>query len=296
MTLLTANVVCVILAVIDATMRAWRLQWLLSGVGTRLGYRDAVTANSVGEALGAVTPLRFGGTPAQLATLTRMNVPVARGIAVAGVEAVVYYPMIVAVAIVIASSYGGEWWRLAGPRLLVHLRDAGPWVAAVLVASVLAWWIFRGRIARTEQILREEIRRALSDVRRMPRWPVIANLPADLALIGSRVAILPVLASTVAHGPPLGVTIFASFVLLYGQLVLPTPSGVGAVELGFLSGAAGQLGPEAATLLLLWRFYTTGTGIVLAIVLGLPRYGVMPAVRRFRKRTVSREKHGKSGE
>ncbi len=54
-----------------------------------------------------------------------------------------------------------------------------------------------------------------------------------------------------------------SFALLYSQLLLPTPSGAGAVELGFLGGAAGDLGDRAGWLLLAWRFYTNGAGVVL---------------------------------
>jgi uncharacterized membrane protein YbhN (UPF0104 family) len=77
-----------------------------------------------------------------------------------------------------------------------------------------------------------------------------------------------------------------SFALLYSQLVLPTPSGAGVVELGFLGGAAGDLGDHQAWLLLAWRFYTNGLGVLLGIWLAAHIYG-WPALRKLaRQRTT----------
>jgi len=70
-----------------------------------------------------------------------------------------------------------------------------------------------------------------------------------------RTAILPVLAA--GHAGSLASLILGSFALLYGQLLLPTPAGVGAVELGFVGGFAGTLSAAAvAALLVAWRVYT----------------------------------------
>ena len=74
---------------------------------------------------------------------------------------------------------------------------------------------------------------------------------------------LPVLALTLPEHPPFGVMLVGSFVLLYAQLVLPTPAGAGAVDLGFLGGMAGDLGADETGLLLAWRFWTVGAGILL---------------------------------
>jgi uncharacterized membrane protein YbhN (UPF0104 family) len=94
------------------------------------------------------------------------------------------------------------------------------------------------------------------------------------------VAILPVLALTLPNPPSLGPLAVGSFALLYSQLVLPTPSGAGAVELGFLGGAAGDLGGSEGWLLLLWRFYTNGIGVILGVALASRIYG-WPALRRL---------------
>jgi uncharacterized membrane protein YbhN (UPF0104 family) len=72
---------------------------------------------------------------------------------------------------------------------------------------------------------------------------------------------------------------FGSFVLLYSQLVLPTPAGAGAVDLGFLSGMAGDLGAGNAALLIAWRFYTVGAGTLLGLGLAAHYFGVRPALQ-----------------
>ena len=89
----------------------------------------------------------------------------------------------------------------------------------------------------------------------MPRWPLVASIPLSLVNLITRVAILPVLALALDNPPAMGPMILGSFALLYSQLVLPTPSGAGAVELGFLGGAAGDLGDGQAWLLLAWRLF-----------------------------------------
>jgi uncharacterized membrane protein YbhN (UPF0104 family) len=83
--------------------------------------------------------------------------------------------------------------------------------------------------------------------------------------------------------------LLGSFALLYSQLVLPTPSGAGAVELGFLGGAAGDMGEHQGWLLLAWRFYTNGIGVVIGIWLAAQIYG-WPALRKLvRQGTELRE-------
>ncbi|MBA2626785.1 MAG: hypothetical protein H0U85_02160 [Gemmatimonadales bacterium] len=78
-----------------------------------------------------------------------------------------------------------------------------------------------------------------------------------------------------------------SFALLYVQLLLPTPSGAGAVELGFLGGAAGELGKGEGALLVAWRFYTNGVGLILGAWLAIRTYG-WPAIRRAISRAAER--------
>ncbi|HEY9015485.1 MAG TPA: hypothetical protein VIM84_10535, partial [Gemmatimonadales bacterium] len=149
----------------------------------------------------------------------------------------------------------------------------------VAVVSLIAW-VYARRVASPISRLRRPVRRALVYWRRMPRWPLIASVPMSLTNILTRVAILPVLALTLDHPPELGPMMVGSFALLYSQLLLPTPSGAGAVELGFLGGAAGDLGNDQGWLLLAWRFYTNGLGVLLGVWLAAQIYG-WPALRKL---------------
>ena len=114
-------------------------------------------------------------------------------------------------------------------------------------------------------------------------WPLVASLPLSFLNVATRTAILPVLALTLPSPPEMGPMFLGSFALLYSQLVLPTPSGAGAVELGFLGGAAGDLGERAGWLLLAWRFYTNGVGVLLGVGFAAHTYG-WPALRRLARR------------
>ena len=66
-----------------------------------------------------------------------------------------------------------------------------------------------------------------------PSTSVLFRSSLTLVNLGARVAILPVLVSTLPDPPPLGAVTMASFALLYSQLILPTPSGAGAVAVAF---------------------------------------------------------------
>ena len=123
----------------------------------------------------------------------------------------------------------------------------------------------------------------------MPRWLFIANAPLTLLNVGARVALLPVPALSLTNPPPLSATIVGSFALLYSQVILPTPAGVGAVELGFLGGAAGDLGAEEAGLLLLWRLYSTVLGVGVGAVLTIVRYRGHVIPRAWRRARTPRD-------
>jgi uncharacterized membrane protein YbhN (UPF0104 family) len=100
----------------------------------------------------------------------------------------------------------------------------------------------------------------------------VVNVPITLVNIAARVAILPLLAQALDQPPPLAATVVGSFALLYAQAVIPTPAGAGAVELGFLGGAAGNLGAAETQLLVVWRLYTTVLGTVAGLALGAWRF------------------------
>ena len=154
--------------------------------------------------------------------------------------------------------------------------------------SLVLWWYATRVASPAVRHVRRPVRRAMVYWRRMPRWPLVASMPLSFLNLATRVAILPVLALTLPNPPELGPMLVGSFALLYSQLILPTPSGAGAVELGFLGGAAGDLGSGAGWLLLAWRFYTNGVGVLLGVGLAAHTYG-WPALRRLARRWSDRD-------
>jgi uncharacterized membrane protein YbhN (UPF0104 family) len=281
--LLDATLVCIALVIVDLVVRAWRIQWIVQGLGHRIGFWDSFVLNAYGDAACALTPLRIGGEPARLAGMLRSRVPAAAAFVAISLEVLAAWPVILLVAGWLIWRYAPAWWDTAGTRLVEAAAGAWPWVLLVAVVSVATWKYARRVASPAVRHVRRPVRRALVYWRRMPVWPLVASLPLSFLNLATRVAILPVLALTLPAPPDVGPMLVGSFALLYSQLLLPTPSGAGAVELGFLGGAAGDLGARAGWLLLAWRFYTNGVGVVLGIGLAAHAYG-WPALRRLARR------------
>lgn len=283
MSLLEATLLCIALVLIDLLVRAWRIQWIVQGLGHRIGFWDTFVLNAYGDAACALTPLRLGGEPARLAGMLRSRVPATAAFVAISLEVLAAWPVILVAAGWLVWRYAPAWWSSAGPQLATAAQGAWPWVLLVTLLSVAAWWYARRIASPAVRHVRRPVRRALVYWRRMPLWPLVASLPLTFLNLATRVAILPVLALTLPSPPEIGPLLVGSFGLLYSQLVLPTPSGAGAVELGFLGGAAGDLGGRAGWLLLVWRFYTNGVGVVLGVGLAAHAYG-WPALRRLARR------------
>ncbi len=268
-----AHLLCLALVAVDFIARAWRIQWIVEALGHRLSFKDSFVLNAFGDAACALTPLRLGGEPARLAGMLRYRVPAVAAFVAISIEVLAAWPVVIAAAGWLVWRYAPDWWATAGPRLGTAVVESWPWLAAVVVASVLAYLYARRIASPSAHQIRRPIRRVLVYWRRIPAGVLLATVPLSFLNLATRVAILPVLALTLPQPPPVGPTAVGSFALLYGQLVLPTPSGAGAVELGFLSGVAGELGPAEGWILLLWRFYTNGVGVLLGVVLAGRLYG-----------------------
>jgi uncharacterized membrane protein YbhN (UPF0104 family) len=278
-----AHLLCVALVAADLLARAWRIQWIVQGLGHRMSLWDSFVLNAFGDAACALTPLRIGGEPARLAGMLRTRVPATAAFVAISLEVLAAWPVILLAAGWLVWQYAPAWWLVAGPRLTTAAETAWPWVVMVVILSVLAWRAARRVASPAARQLRRPVRRALVYWRRMPRWPLVASIPLSFINLATRVAILPVLALTLPSPPAMGPLVLGSFALLYSQLVLPTPSGAGAVELGFLGGAAGDLGSGEGWLLLAWRVYTNGIGVLLGVGLAVRIYG-WPALRQLARR------------
>lgn len=290
MSLPQAHLICAVLVVVDIVARTWRFQWILRGMRFQVPFMEVLALNTVGDAASAVTPLRLGGEPARLAALTHARVPLSAGIVAAIVEVMVMWPLVIALAGWLALMYAPSWWRAAEPLLEERVSGVWVWVAGILAFVAVAWWAASRLSPRSSVVMQRGTRRAYAYYRRLSAWPLVASVPLTLASLAARVAILPVLSLTLASPPPIGPVIFASLILTYGQMALPTPSGAGLVEIGFMGGAAGDMGTRYGSILLVWRFYTTILLVALGILLGLRQYGAdaVTAILRGRARSSGR--------
>lgn len=268
-----AHLACAGLVAVDLLARALRIRWLLDGLGTPVRFRDAITLNAFGDAACAITPLRIGGEPARLAGMLRAGVPASAAFVAISLEVLAAWPVIIAVMLPLAWWFAPAWWSAAVPALGSAAGRAWPWLVVLGILCVAAWYAARRVAAPGPSRLGRPLRRVRVYWRRMPLWPLLASAPLTLLNLISRVGILVALAATLPQRESLGVLVIGSFMLLYAQLIVPTPSGAGVVDFGFLGGAAGPLGGEGTALLLAWRFYTSGAGLVLGAGLALAIYG-----------------------
>src|SRR3954469_17100677 len=147
MTALQAHLICIVLVAVDLLARAWRIQWIVQGLGHRLTVRDAFVLNAFGDAACALTPLRIGGEPARLAGMLRSRVPATAAFVAISLEVLAAWPVIIVAAGWLAGGYAPEGWLEAGPRLGAAAERAWRWVVAVAIVSLLAWRVARRVVA-----------------------------------------------------------------------------------------------------------------------------------------------------
>lgn len=291
LTTAVAHVLCLGLFTADHLLRAWRIQVFARGLGNRTRFIDAFTLNSASDATAALTPLKIGGEPVRFGGLINAGLNVSDTIALISVEAIVEWLTVIGIGGVLVFRWGGEWWRTQQRVLLPRLGHILPWVALIIGIGVLIWFAVRKFLPRISVHVGGTLRDSLRLARRTPAWAIALTIPLTALHVLARVAILPVVFATLADPPAHGTVFVGSFALLYGQNFLPTPSGAGAVELGFLDGAAGYVGPEAGALLVMWRFYTTLLPLMCGLVFGTAMY--VPALHRFARFVLLRRRRAR---
>ncbi len=273
LTVVQAHLLCLLLVVVDLVARGYRLRWYAGGLGRDLSAGDALQATAWGDAAAGLTPLRFGGEAAKFAGLLRGRMPAGLAVITLGLEAVITYPLVALVGCWLAWQFAPTWWVQVEPMIGDAIAAGWPWLIGVIAATLLAVWLG----VRWRRSLRQAVQQAPPSARELfrhaPVRPILLGATVSLYNILARTAVLPLLALTLPQHPPLGILLLGSFALLYSQLILPTPAGIGAVDLGFLAGIAGDLGTGAPQLLIAWRFYTVGVGVLLGVVLAVRTLG-----------------------
>jgi hypothetical protein len=139
MTPVEAHLICLSLVAADFLVRAWRIRWIMRGLGPRLRLKEALIINAFGDAANALTPLRLGGEPARLAGMLRCRVRVTAAFVGISLEALISRLVLAVATAWLVWQYAPEWWISAGPSLRAAARDAWPWVVVVLLAGAIIW-------------------------------------------------------------------------------------------------------------------------------------------------------------
>jgi len=264
-----AHVACIVLLGLDVGSRTVRLWLLLRGLRCDVPLVHVAASIGASDAAAAITPMRLGGGPTQIAVLARAGVPVARGASALGLEAVATYPAALLVGAWLAVRGGGSWRRAVAPLVPRAPARLTAIVALLLALSVLLLWgarrLRRRLPATTGAMARPNVREELVLMARLPPGIAVAAVALGAVHVVARVAMLPVLTRALPAPPPLDVAALGSYALIYGQLVAPTPSGAGLVEYLGARGVAGSFGTHAVWVLGWWRAYATFGG-VLALV------------------------------
>jgi uncharacterized membrane protein YbhN (UPF0104 family) len=274
-----AHIACATLVTIDLAARTWRVHLLARTVGHPVGSADALRVNLLADAGASLSPMRLAGEPARIAGLAAAGVPLRGSLALIACELATAWPTLLGIGVMMVAIAAPAWWSDTGARLAGRATAALPAVAVVAALSLVAW-------LATAPLRRAISRRAASmdaretrSVRRIPVRALALSALLSAVNITTRTAVLPVLALTLADPPSPAALWFGSFVLVYGQLVLPTPAGVGAVELGFLGGAAGA-GAGDVGLLLAWRWWTNGVPTLLGLAVAWQLRGRVAGILR----------------
>jgi uncharacterized membrane protein YbhN (UPF0104 family) len=285
---LTANLICVALVAIDYVARTIRMQCFALGVGARTKFFDIFALNAAGDAASALTPLRAGGEPVRFYGMMAARLSVSDSIAVFAVEGIIEWAVIVAIGGYVGWRFGSEWWQSVHLTLVPRLQHALPFISIIVVIGLLGWMVVHRLLPHVSAQVGGTMKSSLRLATRMPVWVIVVGFLLTAVRVLARVLVLVAVMATADVPPELGTVLVGSFALLYGQNFVPTPSGAGAVEVGFLGGAAGYTGSDADGLLVMWRFYTTLTGIILGLLFGIPHYGSAIRRRILYRRLVAR--------
>jgi len=244
------------LVLLDVLVRGERLRQLVPVPLLR-----AMAINTSGDALAAITPARVGGEPLRFVALQRSGASAATLLAAFATELLADTVWMVLGLLVLALAFARQaavlWQRIAHMVTAPGIIWFGAAAIAAIVVVRLAWQSGR---------LPAPVVTSLADGWRIiwtrPFPVVVRVLALTFVSLAARIAILPVLASSVP-GVSIPDVIAGSFALQLAQALAPTPGGAGAVELGFMAGFAQAASAAQVTgLLVTWRVYTLALGAI----------------------------------
>lgn len=256
-----------------------KFRWLLARWGSPFGWRSSFELQLTGICGAAVTPAASGASPAYLWYLWRSGVPGPRAMAVAAyttaLDAILFAVTVPAVLPVYVRIVGGELplgllltalGLSAGALVFGSLLVGAPRLAVRWIGVLLAP-LPRVRRRALPPLLRAAA--AVVDLRRAPPSFHLGMLLVTAIEWLGIYAVLPTAAWTLGLEVSWAALLVVQHVVQVVAFVFPTPGGSGLFEAG-LPMAAGVAWPAeaAASLILLWRFWSYGIYLVIAAWFG----------------------------
>jgi len=271
------------LMVADLIVRSYRLRQLVRGFGEMVSLGHALALTAVGDTAATVTPWRIGGEIARVAGARRAGASYAGIAAALTTEGAVVYGLALIVGCALAAAAGADWWSVVSRHIALQSWStaiAGVVLGAAIVVGLMAM-LARRALTRSRSRWWTLLTQTARVFRQLPVRVVCSCAALSLFSLVARLAVLPLLTVALPDAPSLRLTTLGSFTLLYGQLLMPTPSGLGPVDVAFTYGAAG-IDEGALGLLVRWRLLTTVMPAVIGVVVGVLFYGreVLGLLRR----------------
>ncbi len=261
---LAVHLGCAALVAADLAARSCRLRVLTASAGYKLRPVEALRANLLADAGAVLSPMRVGGEPARVAGLAATGMGMPAIVATIGWELVTAWPTLLAMGAILLVVAAPEWLASTGPLLAERVAASKSTLVLLGTVMVIAGIAASGLRRRIAAAIGGRIAEYVIPWRGMRRRALVMSVVLSAVNVAARTALLPVLAMGLTSPPPPEVVWLGSFALVYGQLIFPTPAGVGAVEFGLTGGAAGDLGSDLGVLLA-WRWWAT----LLPALLGL---------------------------
>lgn len=262
---LRASVACVALVVVDLVARSWRLRALTAMAGHALSPLEALRVNLLADAGAILSPMRVGGEPARVAAMAAAEMKMPAIVATIGWELATAWPTLLGMGGLLVLVAAPSWLAAAWPVVLTRAA-AAKWAMLGVVALTGIAVVAAARLRRhLGSALARRMAEYAAPWREVRRGTMLLSVALSAINVASRTALLPALAMSLDAPPPVAAVWLGSFLLVYGQLILPTPAGLGAVELGFLGGAAGEFG-DGLGVLAAWRWWGTALPALLGIL------------------------------
>lgn len=261
----TVPLACAALVAVDLAARSWRLCTLTAMAGQAIRPLDAFRANVLADAGAVLSPMRVGGEPARVAALAAAGMGMPAIVAAIGWELATAWPTLIVMGTALMFVAAPDWFATVVPLLARHAASLQVALLGAVTLAIVALFAARRLRRRLRPLVQARLAEYVAPWRGCRRGALVTSVMLSAVNVAARTALLPALAMGLDAPPPAAALWVGSFVLVYGQLLLPTPAGLGVVELGFLGGAAGEWSGELGVLAA-WRWWGTAVPAVLGVI------------------------------